>query len=268
MIPDQDRKLLYQAFLSGSDFSWMAGMNQDNKNDGDVIARHEQVCSYLTNCVVTFAEKYGYVLVQRDENGGYQGSICLVPPYDSWWLSKIQFLASVIPLGQPVPVQMGGLAEKRFNAFTKALGENHQVVMVTRDHWHIVNVGVAKTAQGKGVGSNLMKTALSVINDHDTTTGKARRVYLECHDGNVPFYNKMGFSQEQRYVMQETPSLEMSEPYHYNSMVYCFDSTPNLTLASTAAPNPAPTQARTLAPMTPVKLEGTQYDPGTHSWWR
>jgi GNAT superfamily N-acetyltransferase len=87
---------------------------------------------------------------------------------------------------------MGGLAEKRFNAFTKALGGNHPVVMVTQDHWHIGNVGVAKTAQGKGVGSNLMKTALSVIKDHDTTTGKARRVYLECHDGNVPFYNKMG----------------------------------------------------------------------------
>jgi hypothetical protein len=33
MIPDQDRKLLYQAFLSGSDLSWMAGMNQDNKHD-------------------------------------------------------------------------------------------------------------------------------------------------------------------------------------------------------------------------------------------
>ena len=223
MIPEQDRKLLYEAFLSGTDFLWMAGMNnRDNPNDHDGITRHEQVCSYCTNCVVTFAEKYGYVLVQRDENGKYQGSICLVPPYNSWWLSKVQFLVSVIPLGKPVPIHMGGLVAKRFKAFIDAIEKYHQAIMGTRDHWYIVNVGVAKTAQGKGVGRNLMQTALSVIQEHDSTTGKARRVYLECHDGNVPFYNKMGFNQEQRFAMQETPPQEMSEPYYYNSMVYCF----------------------------------------------
>jgi ribosomal protein S18 acetylase RimI-like enzyme len=225
-IHDQDRKLLYQAFYAGSDFQWMVGMNQDNKDDEDVIARHVQVCDYLINGVVTFAEKYGYVLVQRDEKGGYQGSICLVPPYGSWWLSTLQFLLSVIPLGKPVPIQMGGLVEKRFNAFIDALGKNHQGVMVTRDHWYIANLGVAETAQGKGVGSNLIKTALSVIQEHDTKGEAAlpQCAYLECHDGNVPFYKKMGFSQEERFAMQETPPVDVSEPpYYYNSMVYRFD---------------------------------------------
>lgn len=120
---------------------------------------------------------------------------------------------------------MGGLVEKRFKAFIDALGKNHQAVILTRDHWHIVNLGVAKSSQGKGVGRNLIKAALSLIKEHDTKCGAAlpRGAYLECHDGNVPFYKKMGFSQERRFAMQETPPVKMSEPYHFNSMVYHFD---------------------------------------------
>ena len=65
------------------------------------------------------------------------------------------------------------------------------------------------------VGRKLVAAAIAFAELHQKAP-----VYLECHDGNVRFYEKMGFTNEKRYEIQEKDPAEGALALHYNSMVY------------------------------------------------
>lgn len=207
-LPESEE--LKTAFLEGDDFYWM--VDSDEK-------KHRILTFYMIECVIRVAQRYGYIVVQRDtETGAYQGSVSIMPPGTPFWQGKLQFLASVTSMGRPPVDLWGGIIKERFYAFGQSTEEHHHSVMATPEHWYIITVGVAPTAQGKGVGRNLLNTAIQTIENADPV--RRRPIYLECHDGNVPFYEKMGFNRERRFALNK--SSKETNPYYYNSMVYRF----------------------------------------------
>ena len=146
-----ERTAVKTAFLAGDDFAWMVG-GKNFKTDLDE-KQHMQGTFYMLECVLTFAERYGHMLVSRDDDGKFLGALALIPPYMSPLLFTLHFFRSVIPLGTPVPVRMGKDVAARFDAFSQTAAQ-HKELMKGTPHWYVQVLGVSSDAQRKGVGVN------------------------------------------------------------------------------------------------------------------
>mmetsp|Transcript_18505 Transcript_18505/g.43137 ORF Transcript_18505/g.43137 Transcript_18505/m.43137 type:complete len:267 (+) Transcript_18505:106-906(+) len=204
------REAMYHAFMTGSDFQWISTKPGETKYDEGTLYK---ISAYMITCVITFSEKYGYILVQRDpETGEFQGSIALIPPYKSWAFREAQFLLSVIPLGQPVPRELG--CGDRFDKFVQ-IDKKHEELLKTKlkdqssKIWHVQNLAVSPDHQGKGIGRKLLEAARRLC------AANGGSLYLECHDENFPFYDKMGYERLERFPLSD----EKDGPYYYNAML-------------------------------------------------
>jgi ribosomal protein S18 acetylase RimI-like enzyme len=215
-LTDKERKALTEAFLDGEDVWWAAGAgdNETSPADDDTKQRRWQMAHYNTECVLRFAEKFGYIVVARDsEDGEYLGSLCIIPPYKSQKLFTLHVVCSVIPIDKPVLYRFGAESAARFEAFAmRTEEEHHHITKDCKPHWYVANLGVAKTAQGKGIGGILNRAAIAIA-DGDP-------IYLECLDSNVAFYEKMGYEHMKRYMI--TPKTENPVLLPYNGMVHGF----------------------------------------------
>lgn len=207
-LTEEERTVVKTAFLSGNDFRWMVG-GKTYETDLDE-KEHVKATFYMLECVLTFAERYGHILVNRDETGKFLGALALIPPYASPSLFMLHFYRSVIPLGMPLPMQMGKDVSARFDAFTHTAVE-HKQLMKGISHWYVQVLGVSPDAQGKGVGRRLMKAAIAIAGETP--------LYLECHDGNVAFYKKLGYAQAKRFWLVPK-GIDDTTSFPYNSMVY------------------------------------------------
>lgn len=214
-LTEKEREALTTAFLAGEDFRWVAVVDDDDKSltaDDAATQRHWEVTQYMTDCVVRFAELFGYVIVARDNEGTYMGSVCIVPPYKSRRLFSLHFMRSVLPLGKPVPYKFGKEAGARFDAFNTCMKEHHHIMKDCEPHWYVANLGVAKEAQGKGVGRILNQAAIAIA--------AGEPLYLDCLDSNVAFYEKMGYEHKKQYMM--TPKTQNPISLPFNGMVHGF----------------------------------------------
>ena len=208
-LTEEERIAVKTSFLSGNDFRWMVG-GKTYETDLDE-KDHVKATFYMLECVLTFAERYGHILVSRDEMGKFLGALALIPPYEYPSLSMLHLYRSVIPLGMPVPMQMGKGVSARFDAFTHSTAVKHKQLMKGIPHWYVQVLGVSPDAQGKGVGRQLMNAAIAIAGQTP--------LYLECHDGNVVFYKKCGFTQAKRFWLVPKGIEDMTS-FPYNSMVY------------------------------------------------
>eukprot|EP00631_Chrysoreinhardia_giraudii_P000304 CAMPEP_0197421448 /NCGR_PEP_ID=MMETSP1170-20131217/7415_1 /TAXON_ID=54406 /ORGANISM="Sarcinochrysis sp, Strain CCMP770" /LENGTH=254 /DNA_ID=CAMNT_0042948685 /DNA_START=136 /DNA_END=900 /DNA_ORIENTATION=+ len=199
-----DRNAIKDAFLAGPDFKWLAGGSASS----DEV--HRQVTHYMIECVLRYGKQYGTVLTIRDDDdNALLGSLCLVPPYKSNLLRKAHFLRSVLSLGTPEPYRLGKGCKARFDAFTGGTEAAHHEAVHNRPHWYVGCLGVADCAQGKGVGKRLIEAAIKI--------SAGAPLYLECHDGNVPFYEHRGFKREKQ--IQLVPE-GLDDEFPYNAMVH------------------------------------------------
>lgn len=217
LVNPEDRVALQLAFLTGADFRWLATGKtaKPDENDAALVAWHEKVTSYMIETQLTWSEKHGYILTARDhDTEDFQGAICIIPPIyygtdNPKWRQTLQHLSSVVPLGKPATMQDSD-SHKRFEAFTSTTSKQHSQLLKGTAHWYVALVGVADSAQGKGVGRRLLEQGLDFM-------GKEYPIYLECHTENIPFYQKMGFEHNASYDL--LPKVEGSEDYHYNGML-------------------------------------------------
>lgn len=196
-LSTEERKDVKDAFLSGLDFRWMTvGGDGRGKEltESPAKEQHKAITYYLVECMIGFSELYGHVIVCRDDSTNrFLGSICLVPPYNSFSLYNMHFLRSVIPLGRPIPHKINPGTRARFDAFGESVGKEKAILMANGPHWYVATIGVAVQGQGKGVGRLLMETA--------KTISGTLPFYLECNDGNVPFYEKMGMRRARQITL-------------------------------------------------------------------
>lgn len=218
-LSNKEIETLADAFLAGEDFAWMADVVKAT-DDEAANARHRNVTRFMIRCMIVWAEKYGYILVQRDDdNDELMGCIAIIPPHPctSWekFKQKAQFLRCVVPFGMPVPQKYGGIVEKRFDAFVNGTEKSKEHLMKNSQCWYVNLLAVAPAAQGKGVGRKLVAAGIALAQLHQKAP-----FYLDCHNGNVRFYERCGFVRRQGYEIQEKDPAEGAPTLQYNSMLY------------------------------------------------
>ena len=208
-LNDDEMEELTVAFEKGEDFQ---RLHTNENGELDAKQLHEGA-RYLLNCFVNFTRRNGHIIVARDKkNGAYLGSICLLPPYQQNWLKKLHFLASVIGYGRPPQKKMNSkLIADKLHAFDKIVEENHHEV-APLPHWYVVNLGVVENAQGRGVGKALLSMAQSIAQQDGLV------LYLECHNGNVAYYEKRGYQCRRRNT-EMIPKSCPSDKIGFNAMV-------------------------------------------------
>jgi ribosomal protein S18 acetylase RimI-like enzyme len=246
-LSPQEKELMTEAFLSARSLRWVS-MIDDDGDDVDrsevqkALKRHQTICQYILNCDFAFAERYGYIIVARrmrdttvnttndtegideedDTDSLFLGAICLIPPYQRHSMFMLHLVRSCLSMGKPPIYGMGQEIKARFFACGQNMTVYQQVKKECADvsHWYVATLAVIPSAQGKGIGRILNQVAVNIAAT-DTANIKAGAIYLCCHNGNVPFYEKLGYECKRRYTL--TPKTRGSgKPVTcpYNAMVY------------------------------------------------
>ena len=203
-LNEQERNTVKTAFLSGDDFKWLVA-GKDYKTNLNEKQHREAVFGFI-EYFIAFCERYGHILVCRDMDGILLGAVGFIPPYKNERMYILHFYRTVIPLGKPAAINMCEGPAARCKAFSRVT-EEHKELMNGIPHWYILVIGVSPEAQGKGVGRKLIEAAIAIAGDMP--------MYLDCHNGNVPFYEKLGFSAGKRYdiipeKIEDTSSFQMN----------------------------------------------------------
>lgn len=209
-LSDDERNVVKTAFLSSPDFQWMlCGANYKTTNlDKEQLW---ELTSYMMECALRFCEQYGHIIVCQDDDGTFLGCVALLPPYKNQTLYTLHFLSSILPLGKPVPKKMGIDVSARFDAFTMQCDKEQKEYMKGIPHWSVGAAAVSPQAQGKGVGRKLLQTVIAIAGNTP--------IYLECDDGTVAFYEKMGFSVKKQFDLVPK-GIEDTTSFIENVMVY------------------------------------------------
>eukprot|EP00567_Pseudictyota_dubia_P008408 CAMPEP_0197439246 /NCGR_PEP_ID=MMETSP1175-20131217/6032_1 /TAXON_ID=1003142 /ORGANISM="Triceratium dubium, Strain CCMP147" /LENGTH=252 /DNA_ID=CAMNT_0042969123 /DNA_START=74 /DNA_END=832 /DNA_ORIENTATION=- len=206
-LSEEEKNAIVTAFLKGPDFRWLVS-GKNYKTDLDP-KRHWIITSYMLNAMLNFSGLYGNLFACRDKDGSFLGVVTIVPPYKSHTLFFLHFARSVMTLGRPPSYSWGKDATARFDAFNACM-EEHKNAMKGVSHYYIPLVGVSEAAQGKGVGRKLLQTAKIVADNVP--------FYLDCHDGNVAFYEKQGMAHRTNYPM--VPKGFEEDKFSYNGMTF------------------------------------------------
>mmetsp|Transcript_36209 Transcript_36209/g.87649 ORF Transcript_36209/g.87649 Transcript_36209/m.87649 type:complete len:266 (+) Transcript_36209:36-833(+) len=205
---EEDSAGLKEAFGSSRDFVWILkdGDNLEGEDADDMAS----LTSYLMDFLIYIADRYGHIIKSVDKDGKYQGSLVLIPPVKPFLYKAYEF-ASIAHNGKPPSFVWDDASRKaRFHAFTEREKRHHEVMHdCIDDHWNVLILGVAPSAQGKRVGSRLLQQAIHLGGD--------KPLFLDCHNGNVPYYEKHGFQVGKNYAF-ETPKGTSKSAFYYNAM--------------------------------------------------
>ena len=221
-LSDEDRDELKKAFAKGEDFLWIYNLGQPLGDDSDDCSldkeQYAQQVSYMMEFLIQIAESFGHIIKCTDKEGNYLGAICLMPPVHHRLCRAYMMKTAITGLGQPPEIVRNDPERyARFSSFEQTL-EHHEDVMkgeYADNHWYVQTLGVAVSAQGKRVGSRLLKQAVHLAGDLP--------IFLDCHDGNVAFYQKNGYQVKKRYRIQPkatSGSKQVVEGFPFNGMVY------------------------------------------------
>lgn len=199
-----------EAFKQGADFRWLVSGGdglQPEFNDPSTPAavRHHELVSYLMRLLTHFGAQRAHLLQVDDEKDGtFLGGMILVPPGSST-VDGMHYLRAAMKSGMPPPIKWGGDARERFYA-TFENDEHHAKLMGKTVHWYVSVLAVTPNAQGKGVGKRLLEAAHKLAG--------SLPLYLECHDGNVPYYQHRGYELMERFEIAK----KMEHPFAFNGM--------------------------------------------------
>jgi len=206
-LNEEERFAIKTSFLSGDDFRWMVS-GKDYKVHLDEN-QHREATFSCVDYFLACCERYGDILVCRDKDGTFLGAVGLIPPYENQTLYTLHFYRTVIPMGLPAPVKADKNIAARFQAFSRVATE-HEELMKGIPHWYVQVIGVSDNAQGKGVGTRLMEAA--------TAMAGGMPMYLDCHNGNVSFYERLGFVVGRNYEIVPK-EIEDTSTFEMNGMV-------------------------------------------------
>lgn len=194
------------SFVVGRDINWlMTGrVGDDGSSEGVPSEERLGITEYFTGWAMRMCTQYGHVLVCRDDegNGDVVGVLALMPPYRSRCIFTCHTMRPICTLGCP-PSNPG------LTSMLSAMEGGHQRAVGGFPHWYVAIVAVDPKAQGQGVGRRLVTAALALA---DGTPA-----YLECHDGNVAYYERFGFRVADRYMIEADAA---EEPLPFNAMVH------------------------------------------------
>jgi ribosomal protein S18 acetylase RimI-like enzyme len=215
-----DRAALKQAFAESPEFVWIySGKSNVQLLDPTALKKLEEQNSYMMEFVILLAESYGHIIKCVDnESGTYQGSICLIPPVSSS-LYMAYMLKTMLGVGKPPSaITEDAVRNARFKSFGQTIEQHHDVMKDAHKHWYVLVLGVGVSAQGKRVGTRLLQQAAYLAGDLP--------VFLECHDGNVAFYQKNGYELKKRYMFGPAYSKDVKcsasdeAQFPFDAMVY------------------------------------------------
>lgn len=208
-LTEGDKLGLKAAFCTSPHFIWLLKGDDKLKGEED-FRKMASVTSYLMDFIIYLAENYGHIIKSVDEDGNYQGSIVLIPPVTPL-LYKAYAFQAMMRIGKPPSCLWDDAGRRaRFSAFSDIDRYHHDVMQdCIDDHWYVLNLGVAPSAQGKRVGTRLLQQAIHLAGD--------KPLFLNCHNGNVAYYEKYGFECSKNYAF-ETPKGTSNATFYYNAM--------------------------------------------------
>ena len=192
------RQGIKDAFWKSPDFLWMI-KGSEAFTDDDIPALKD-LMTYLIEYVMCMGETYGHIIKSMDDDGNFQGCMILIPPTPAF-RQKLQSIPPILHTGKPPSSIWNHPGRKaRLNAFGQVDHHHHETMKDCMDsHWYLLTLAVAPSAQGKKVGSRLLQQAFHLAGNLP--------IFLECHGGNVGYYEKHGFNLQKKYA------FEPGEPY-------------------------------------------------------
>jgi len=166
-LREEDKASLKESFGTSPDFVWVLKdgdkLEEENDDDADDLAI---ITSYMMDFVISIGENYGHIIKSVDKDGKYQGSIMLIPPVTTLRYTAYT-LAAMAHVGRPPLVLRNDAGRMdRLNAFGEVEKHHHEIMHdCIDDHWHVLNLGVAPSAQGKRVGTRLLQQAIHLAGD-------------------------------------------------------------------------------------------------------
>jgi len=215
-LPDIDRVAFKEAFLHNVDFKWLAAHPgiEDNAHPNSKVML--DMTWFVIEGYLRMVERFGFLLVKRDDKGKFQGAIGLLPPYARWWHYQTHdkvVAMSLSRMGRKSTVDKLG-CHKRFKAYKNALNEHQKEVVLNDErgsgHWSIPIIGVASGSQGHGTGRLLAETVTRLC---------PRPIYVACSEHRETFFQKVGFVVDKRFPMcSEGGNQKLEDIIYYNSM--------------------------------------------------
>jgi ribosomal protein S18 acetylase RimI-like enzyme len=174
--------VLSQAFANQSPFTWV-------QPDDELRARVQPAMFRAALLYIYPVERGTEVLV---ENGAILGGAVWAPPGD-WKAPPWQQARAIPGLIRALGIRRFRQYAQRGRSVEDALHRAHP----SDPHWYLASLGTDPQAQGKGVGSALVRSGL------ERCDRKGEPAYLECLEQLVPYYERFGF--------EITGAIEMPE---------------------------------------------------------
>ena len=207
-LTEKDKAGIKEAFRNSADFVWIVKDGEKlTEDDADDMAA---TTSYLVDFIIYLSENYGYLIKSVDKDGNFQGILGLIPPVSSFHYKAYNF-AALSHLGTPPSCIWNDVGRKaRFHAFGETEKRHHEVMNDCVDsHYYLHMLAVAPSAQGKRVGTRLIQQAIHLAGD--------KPLFLDCHNGNVAYYEKYGFKSLKNYPFQPAKDTSKST-FYFNAM--------------------------------------------------
>jgi len=209
-LTEEDRAGMREAFKTSEDFIWILKDGDElQEEDADDMAA---ATSYLVDFMIWIGENYGYIIKSADKDGKFQGAMIIFPPIPSFRFTACM-VAGLPKMGLPPSAIWNDAGRKaRLFAYADDAERYHHEAMkdCINDHWMLLLIGVAPSAQGKRVGTRLLQQVFHLAGD--------KPLYLDCHNGNVPYYEKNGFKCAKNYAFQPAKDTSKSTLFYFNSM--------------------------------------------------
>lgn len=167
-----DREGLKETISSSFDYLYSAKedksvSSQDTEETEDTadseasLEDMEAAVDSFVEYVLHIAENYGHIIKSVDNDGNYQGSVCVIPPI-SRQLYKAYSFSGLMHLKMLSSTSWRDLfSSKRYNhidAFDDRLNRTSRPILedCLNDQWFVLNLGVAPSASGKRLGTRMM----------------------------------------------------------------------------------------------------------------
>jgi ribosomal protein S18 acetylase RimI-like enzyme len=181
--------VLSRAFAHEPPFTWV-------QPDDELRARVQPAMFHAALRYIYPVERGAEVLL---ENGVILGGAVWAPP-GGWRAPLWQQLRSIPGLIRALGIKHFPQYAQRGKAIEDALQRAHP----SDPHWYLATLGTDPLAQGKGVGSALVRSGL------ERCDREGEPAYLECLDPLVLYYERFGFEITGEIEMPEEVPNQMS----------------------------------------------------------
>lgn len=232
---ESTRDLLARSFagtdtVSGNpEFDWAAEHLLESEKSWYTREQHRQTVSFLLGFhIYNFFQKNTLVVSRRmtGDGSGDLASAAIIVEYNKkdesriinkivdGWNAVRAFFKIMTNDGLPELLsnskhkKQAKHLEKKGQGLIKTMEEVHKTDGPDETHWYVAIVGVGPEHKGKGYGGELMKKVGDLADDAGIMC------YLECGTKNKAFYEKMGYREYSKHLIEDpvdpsTPAYEI-----------------------------------------------------------